>query len=79
MAVMEEEKENPENDLLDCRARLLKFANKEKKWQEYMTSTENNEKKWKEIHDEIERKLEGREKEIEERMGTHVAQTSEKP
>ena len=62
MDAMAEEKENLKKELLDCRERLLKFTNKEKKWEDDMTVSEDSEKKWKERHDEIERKLQGREK-----------------
>ena len=78
LAAMEEEKEKLNKELLYCKARLLKFTNKENKWQEDMTVSAENENKCKERHDEIERKLEGREKEIEERMVTPAALTGEK-
>ena len=58
-------------------SKIVKFVDKEKKWQEDMTSSGKNEKKWKEIHDEIERKLQGGEREVEEKMVAPVAQIGE--
>ena len=42
-----------------------------------MTLIVENENKWKERHDERERKLQGREREVEERTTDPVAQTNE--
>ena len=77
LAEMEEEKENMKNELLECKAKLLQFADKEKQWQKDMDLVAKSEKILKGKHDEIERKLQEREKELEDRMVTLVAQSGE--
>ena len=57
MVEMEKEKDDMKNELLDCKEKILKFADKEKKWQKDVTSVVASEKTFKEKHDEIKRKL----------------------
>ena len=74
---MEKEKEDMENELLDCKAKLLKFVDKEKQCEKDMTLVVESEKTLKEKHDEMERKLQEREKELEDRIMNLVAQSGE--
>ena len=77
LAEMEKEKEDMKNELLDCKEKLLKFANKEKKWKKDMTLVVESEKTLKEKHDEMEKKLQEREKELEDMIMTCAAQSGE--
>ena len=54
---IKKEKEGLKNELTDYKAKLLKFTNKEKKWQKYMTLVVKSEKALKGKYEEIERKL----------------------
>ena len=51
------EKENLNNQLTDCQAKLLKFSNKEKQWHKDMDLVVESEKSMKEKFEEMERNL----------------------
>ena len=77
LAKMEKEKEDLKNELLDYKEKLLKFADKEKQWQKDMALVVESEKTLKGKHGEMEKKLQERERELEGKDMTHVAQTGE--
>ena len=54
---MEKEKEDLNIELLDCKAKLLKFVDKENQWKKDMTLVVESENTLKEKYDEMERKL----------------------
>ena len=56
------EKEGLSNELTDCKAKLLKFVEKEKQWQIGMTLVVESEKTLKINNDEIQKKLQKKEK-----------------
>ena len=57
LAQIEKEKEGLKNELMDCKARLLKFADNEKQWQRDIDLVVEREKALKGKYDEMERKL----------------------
>ena len=61
---IEKEKENLNNQLTDCQAKLLKFVDKENQWQKDMALVVESEKSMKEKLEEMERKLQEKEKEL---------------
>ena len=64
---VEKEKEGLSNELTDCKAKLLKFAEKEKQWKIDMTLVVENEKTLKIKYDEMEKKLQEKEKKLQEK------------
>ena len=74
---IEEEKEKLNNDLTDCKVKILKFANKEKYWEKYMALVVESEKNMKEKFEEMEKKLHDKEKELESRIIPTTAQSSD--
>ena len=78
MADIEEEKEKLNNELTDCKAKLLKFVDKEKQWQKDMALVIESEKNMKEKFEEMEKTLHDTEKEFESRIIPTTAQSSEK-
>ena len=54
-------------ELIDCNAKLLRFAEKEKQWQRDMSLIVESEKTLKAKSDELEKKLQGKEKELQEK------------
>ena len=77
MDEIEREKEDFNNELLDSKAKLLKFADKEKQWQNEMALVVDNEKALKEKHDKVERRLQKREKDLEYRSMSPIARLGE--
>ena len=77
LAEIEKEKENLNNQLTDCQAKLLKFADKKNQWKKYMALVVESEKAMKEKFEEIEIKLQEKEKELELRIIPHVVGSSE--
>ena len=65
------------NELTDCKAKLLKFVDKEKQWQKYMALLVESENNLKGKYDEMERRLHEKEKDIEEKIISPIAQSSE--
>ena len=65
---MGKEKETLYGELNDCKEKLLKFAEENKKWERDMSLLVESEKtlKWK--YDELEKKLQEKEKELESRI-----------
>ena len=65
---MEKEKETLTGELNDYKAKLLKFAEEKKQWERDMSLLVESEKtlKWK--YDELEKKLQEKEKELESRI-----------
>ena len=57
MDEIEKEKEGLKNELMDCKARLLKFVDKEKQWKNDIALVVESEKSLKGKYDEMERKL----------------------
>ena len=53
--------------LTNCKAKLLKYAEKEKQWQQDMTLVVESEKTLKVKFDELEKKLQDKEKELQEK------------
>ena len=74
---IEEEKEKLNNELLDCKAKLLKFADREKQWHEDMDLVVETEKNMKEKFEDMEKKLQDKEKELESRIIPTTAQSIE--
>ena len=67
LAEIEKEKESMNNELTDCKAKLLKFVDKEKHWKKYMNMVVESEKTMKQNFDEMERKLQEKEKELHDK------------
>ena len=65
---LEKEKQDLNGELTDCKAKLLKFREKEKQWQRDMSLVVDSEKNFKAKYDELEKKLEYKEKELEEKV-----------
>ena len=65
------------NELTDCKTKLLKFVDKEKQWHKEMTLVVESEKALKGKCDEMERKLQEKEKELEGMIIAPIAQSSE--
>ena len=65
LSEIEKEKESLNNELTDCKDKLLKFVDKEKQWQKGMALVVESEKTMKEKFDEMERKLQEKEKELQ--------------
>ena len=63
--------------MTDCKDKLLKFGDKEKQWNKDMTLVVQSEKDLKGKCDEMERKLQEKEKEHEDRIISPVDQSSE--
>ena len=76
LAEIEKEKENLNNQLTDCQEKLLKFADKENQWQKDMALVAESEKPMKENLEEMERKLQEKEKEQELRIIHHMVGSS---
>ena len=74
---MEKEKESLNNEMIDCKAKLLKLAEKEKQWKKYMTLVVESEKSLKIKYGEMERKSQEKDKELEGRIITRIARSSE--
>ena len=55
-------------ELIDCKAKLLKFIEKEKQWKRDMSLVLESEKTLKAKYDELEKKLQEKEKELESRI-----------
>ena len=77
LAEIEKEKESLKNELMDCIEKILKFPDKEKQWKKVMALVVESEKKLKGKYDEMERKLHDKEKEVEDRITSPLAQSSE--
>ena len=67
LAKMEKGKESLNNQLTDCKAKLLKFVDKEKQWKKDMALAVESEKTMKEKIDETERNLQEKEKELQDK------------
>ena len=76
LAEIDKEKESLNNEITDCKSKLLKFVDKEKKWHKDMTLVVESEKTMKQNFNEMERKLQ--EKELELRNIPLTAKSSEK-
>ena len=63
----EKEKEDLNGELTDCKAKILKFTEKEKQWQRDMSLVVESEKTLKAKYDELERNMQEKEKEIQEK------------
>ena len=59
---MEKEKETLTGELNDCKEKLLKFVEEKKNWERDMSLLVEIEKDLKDKHDELEKKLRGKEK-----------------
>ena len=59
---IEKEKEDLNGELTDCKAKLLKFAEKEKKWEIDVSHVVESEKTLKDKYEELEKKLQEKEK-----------------
>ena len=77
MAEIEKEKEGLKNELMDCKERLSKFSHKEKKLKKYIALLVESEKYLEGKYDEMERKLQENEKELEDRIMDPITQSGE--
>ena len=77
LAEIEKEKEDLNNQLIDCKAKVLNFVDKERQWQKDMALVLESEKAMKEKFEEIEIKLQEKDKELESRIIPPVARSSE--
>ena len=74
---LEKEKEGLNGKLENCKSKLLKFAEKEKKWKQDMTFVVESQKTLKVKFDELEKKLQEKEKELECRIIPPSIESSE--
>ena len=77
LAETEKEKEDLNNQLIDCKEKVLKFVDKERQWKKYMALVLESEKAMKEKFEEIEIKLQEKDKELESRIIPPMVGSSE--
>ena len=64
---IEKEKEDLNGELTNCKAKLLKYIEKEKQWERDMSLVVESEKTLKAKSNELEKKLQEKEKELQEK------------
>ena len=77
LADIKPEKESLKNELTCCKAKLLRFVDKDKQWHKDMDLVVESENTLKGKYDEMERKLQEKEKDIKDMIIAPVAQSSE--